>query len=60
MSITRKSVTILAERKAKLGPIHLILIVYVDGRESYGVSGEGSLTLFGTDKARAEKYYEVA
>lgn len=38
------------------GPISVLRIVCADGRKSWGVSFPGHLTLFGLDRARANRY----
>jgi hypothetical protein len=41
--------------RTNLGPVRLLRITYTDGFRSWGLSYNGSLTLFGTDRTYLNK-----
>jgi hypothetical protein len=54
---TRSSVETLETKQTKDGPAELVLIYYMDGSRSFGVSEPGGITLFGNDRGRAEQVW---
>jgi hypothetical protein len=56
MQTKRKAVESTVLANTTRGPILLLMVKYVDGRQSWGVSFNGVCSLFGQNKAWAMKY----
>lgn len=52
----RKSVRCRQIGCTRLGPVSILRITYINGVRTWGVSDPGSLVLFGSDRAHANRF----